>query len=183
MADQKNATTPAEEQQAEIPAEGAGTGTQTIITEGAGNQAAEKTLTQSEAEAMLKRELAKKLPKKEEMDAFKAWQESQKTEAEKREEERKAAEAAKAENESLKNELKVIRSGVSGKDSDYVLFKVSKMEGDFDDNLKKFLAENPEYTEGERQKSTGLKTQRGKDTAISGVEAAFYAKNPHLKKE
>lgn len=78
--------------------------------------------------------LAKKMkgmPTKEELKEFKDWQESQKTAEQKQAE--KEAEYQKTLNElnTLKQTNAVLKAGVNKDDADYVLFKVSKMEGRF----------------------------------------------------
>lgn len=97
--------------------------------------------------------LKSKLPPKEEMDAFKNWKDSQKTAEQKQAE--KEAEYLKKDNliSNLEKENAILKAGVK-EDVDYVLFKVGKMEGDFKENLAKFLKENPKYT----SKETVIKT-------------------------
>ena len=105
----------------------------------------EKTFTQAELDKViadrLARERAKMLPQ-DKLKAFEEWQKSQQTEAEKAAEREKEYQAAAARNTELQRELAVIKAGVKAEDAEYVLFKVGKMEGEFADNLKAFLAEN-----------------------------------------
>ena len=91
-----------------------------------------------------------------------------------------------SEKESLVQENLVLKSGVNIDDVDYVVFKVSKKEGDFEENLQEFLKENPKYlkkeeTEGIEQKATGtpVKTISSKE---SGVMAILKAKYPEIYK-
>ena len=104
-----------------------------------------KTFTQEEVNAMLNKEKKKynaKLPDAETMKKFKEWQENQKTaeqkQAERETEYNKALESIKEKN----NYIAVLESGVNKEDSDYVLYKVSKMDGDFEDNLEEFLIQS-----------------------------------------
>lgn len=86
-----------------------------------------------------------KMPSKEEMKAFKDWQENQKTAEEKQAERETEFQNALSKNTELERENTVLKAGVEIGDADYVMFKVSKMEGDFEGNLQSFLKENPKY--------------------------------------
>lgn len=142
-----------------------------------------KTFTQEEVNAMLAKE-KKKMPSKEELKEFKEWQESKKTEAEKQAE--KEAEYQKTLNElnTLKQTNAVLKAGVNKDDADYVLFKVSKMEGEFDENLAKFLKDNPKYLEKELTKTepkatgTSVKSISSKNDGVLGILAS---KHPDMK--
>lgn len=141
-----------------------------------------KTFTQEEVNAMLAKE-KKKMPSKEELKEFKEWQESKKTEAEKQAE--KEAEYQKTLNElnTLKQTNAVLEAGVNKEDADYVLFKVSKMEGEFDENLAKFLKDNPKYLEKELTKTEPKATGTSVKSISSdenGVTAILKAKHPEL---
>lgn len=163
------------------------------IVEGAGNvdtQAteknnegqAEKTFTQEELNKIVQERLdkeKKKMPSKEELKAFKTWQESQKTAEEKQAE--KDAEYQKALNKLniLKQTNAILEAGVNKDDADYVLFKVSKMEGEFDENLAKFLKGNPKYLKqelGTEPKATGtpVKTISSKNDGVLGILASKH---------
>lgn len=146
-------------------------------------QASEKTFTQEELNKIVQERLdkeKKKMPSKEELKAFKDWQESQKTEAEKQAE--KEAEYQKALNElnTLKQTNAVLEAGVNKDDADYVLFKVSKMEGEFEENLAKFLKDNPKYLkqelEKQEHKATGapVKTISSKNDGVLGILASKH---------
>ena len=149
-------------------------------------QASEKTFTQEELNKIVQERLdkeKKKMPSKEDLKAFKDWKESQKTEAEKQAE--KEAEYQRTLNElnTLKQTNAVLEAGVNKDDADYVLFKVSKMEGEFDENLAKFLKDNPKYLEKEltptEPKATGAPV-RTMSSNESGVTAILKAKHPEL---
>ncbi len=143
---------------------------------------AEKTFTQEEVNAIvLKAE--KKMPSKEELKAFREWKESQKTEAEKQAE--KEAEYQKTLNElnALKQTNAVLEAGVNKDDADYVLFKVGKIEGEFEENLAKFLKDNPKYLKQELEttepKATGAPV-RTISSGSDGVTAILKAKHPEI---
>ena len=106
-----------------------------------------KTFTQEEVNSMLKKEKQKVEKKYEGVDIkkYNEWVESQKTAEEKKAE--KETEYQKALNDvQMKDKtIAVLRAGVKSEDEDYVLFKVNKMEGNFEENLEKFLNENPKY--------------------------------------
>ena len=151
-------------------------------------QASEKTFTQEELNKIVQERLdkeKKKMPSKEDLKAFKEWKESQKTEAEKQAE--KDAEYQKTLNElnTLKQTNAVLEAGVNKDDADYVLFKVSKMEGDFEENLTKFLKDNPKYLKQETQtepKATGtsVKSISSKNDGVLGILAS---KHPEINFE
>lgn len=115
---------------------------------------AAKTYTQEEYNALDKKLKAKYEKKYEGIDLakYKEWEESQKTAAEKQAE--KEAEYLEKDNKisNLEKELAVLKAGVK-EDTDYVLFKVSRMEGDFEENLAKFLKENPRFTTSSENKN------------------------------
>ena len=132
----------------------------------------EKTFTQAELDKVIADRLAReraKMPPQDKLKAFEEWQKSQQTEAEKAAEREKEYQAAAARNTELQRELAVIKAGVKADDAEYVLFKVGKMEGEFADNLKAFLAENTKYTEPETATVDGMKhkpPKSGDDDAI-----------------
>lgn len=107
-----------------------------------------RTFTQEEVNAMLTKE-RKKMPSKEELQAFKEWQETQKTLEQKQAEKETEFQNALSKNAELEEENKVLKAGVNIDDVDYVVFKVAKMEGDFEENLQNFLKENPKYLKQE----------------------------------
>lgn len=115
------------------------TGTQTVEK----NEV--KTFTQDEVDSIIKDRL-KKYPSKEELKDFKNWKESQKTAEEKQAEKEAEYQKALTDKEELEKEIKVLKAGVNKEDVDYVVFKVSKQEGDFDKNLANFLKDNPKFT-------------------------------------
>ena len=145
---------------------------------------AEKTFTQEDVDRIIKDRL-KRMPSKEELKAFKDWQESQKT-AEQKQAEKEAEYAQKDTTISeLQKENAVLKAGVKNADDiDYVLFKVSKMEGEFKENLAKFLKDNPKFLgqELEERKATGAPVRTISSTD-NGVKAILRAKHQDLFKE
>lgn len=113
--------------------------------------------TQEEVNAMLAKE-KNKMPSKEEMKAFKEWQENQKTAEQKQAEKEVEFQNALSKTVELEKENKVLKAGVGIDDVDYVMFKVSKMEGDFEENLQCFLKENPRYLKQENDNTNKVST-------------------------
>ena len=139
-------------------------------------------ISKEEAQKMVNSALAKKLPPKEEMDAFKQWKDSQKTEADKQAETLKELETLRQEKLNTQRENALLKKGINEEDIDYVMFKVGKMEGEFDENLVEFLKENPKFTVKEEKSvasTTGVKTS-GVENKDSGVTAILKAKHPEL---
>ena len=146
----------------------------------------EKTFTQAELDKVISDRLAReraKMPAADKLKAFEEWQKSQQSEAEKAAEREKEFAKLQGEAETLKRENMAIKAGVNNGDVDYVLFKVGKMEGEFSDNLKTFLAENTKYTEPETATVEGMKHKPPLSGGEDGVEAAFLKRNPGLKVE
>lgn len=145
-----------------------------------------KTFTQEEVNTMLKKEKQKAEKKYEGIDVakYKEWVESQKTAEEKQAE--KDANYQKVVNElnTLKNTNAVLEAGVNKEFVKFVSFEVSQMEGEFDENLAKFLKDNPKYLgqELEERKATGapVRTISSED---NGVKAILRAKHQNLFKE
>ena len=141
-----------------------------------------KAEAQKIADAMVAKKM-KGMPTKDELKAFKDWQESQKTEAEKQAE--KDAEYAQKDNtiSQLQKENAVLKAGVKDADDiDYILYKVGKMEGEFDENLAKFLKDNPKYIKGQElnePKATGAPVKTISSTE-NGVTAILRAKHQDL---
>ena len=163
-----------------------GTGNVDTQTTNQNEGQAEKTFTQEELNKIVQERLdkeKKKMPSKEDLKAFKDWKESQKTAEEKQAE--KEAEYQKTLNELniLKQTNAVLEAGVNKDDADYVLFKVSKMEGEFEENLAKFLKDNPKYLKQEletEQKATGapVKSISSNNDGVLGILAS---KHPEMK--
>ena len=130
----------------------------------------EKTFSQDEVNEMIKERLKRersKLPSKEDLQAFNIWRESQKTAEEKQTEKEAEYQRISSENTELKNENEVFKAGVKKDDVEFVAFKVSKMEGDFKENLDKFLKENPKYLGSDEPK---IIKKVGSSLSLSGKE-------------
>lgn len=164
--------------------EGAGNvGTQTTEKNEGKAEIDVKAEAQKIADAMVAKKM-KGMPSKEELKAFKEWQESQKTAEQKQAE--KEAEYQKTLNElnTLKQTNAILEAGVNKDDADYVHFKVSKMEGEFEENLAKFLKDNPKYLKQELEqtesKATGapVRTINSKNDGVLGILAS---KHPEIK--
>jgi len=119
---------------------------------------------------------------KEELKKYNEWKESQKTEAEKQSE-------VLVENEKLKNRITelenmqvVANASVDSKFQKFVLSEVLQMEGEFEDNLKDYLKENPQYLQTketvETPKTTGVPVQKNNNSEDDGVMAILKAKHP-----
>lgn len=151
------------------------------------NEEVVKTFTQDEVNTMLKKEKQKAEKKYEGIDVakYKEWVESQKT-AEQKQAEKEAEYAQKDTTISeLQKENAILKAGIKEADDiDYVLFKVSKMEGEFEENLAKFLKDNPKFLgqELEERKATGAPV-RTLSSTDNGVKAILRAKHQDLFKE
>lgn len=147
-----------------------------------------KTYTQEEYNALDKKLKAKYEKKYEGIDIakYKEWVESQKTETEKQSETLKENETLKARIIELENQTVVANAGVDSKFQKFILSEVSQMEGDFEDNLKDYLKENPQYLQTketvETPKTTGVAVQKINENADTGVSAILKAKHPELFK-
>lgn len=163
------------------------------LNEGVGTQANEnkdegkafKTFqTEAEYNQAVNSILRSKLPPKEEMDAFKNWKESQKTAEEKQaEREREYIEKDNTISE-LQKENSILKAGIKNADDiDYILFKVNKMEGEFNENLAKFLEDNPKFlssTELTEPRATGAPVQSIGSSEEDGVLAILKKKHPEI---
>lgn len=141
----------------------------------------EKVFTQEEVNKLIAKEKArakKNIPSKEELDAFNSWKESQKTEAEKDKENQEKITTLESKNVSLEQENLILKKGVSIDDIDYVQFKVSKMEGDFEENLDNYLKENSKFVA--TNKATGVQIKGTKVEEEDGVLAILKARNPNI---
>jgi len=141
-----------------------------------------KTFTQEEVNELLGKEksrLKKGMPSKEELDAFNEWKESQKTEQEKQQENLTKITNLENDKTTLYQENLILKKGVKPEDVDYIQFKVSKMEGDFEENLESYLEENSKFTKPEA-KATGVQTHTTNVEKESGVTAILKQKHPDL---
>lgn len=161
------------------------TGDAVTQTEQKNEEKAEKTFTQEEVNSMLKKEKQKAEKKYEGIDIakYKEWQESQKTAEQKQAEKETEYQNTLSKNESLIQENQVLRAGVNTDDVDYVVFKVSKMEGEFEENLAKFLKDNPKYLGQElgEHKATGAPVRTISSNQNDGVLGILAQKHPEIK--
>ena len=160
--------------------------TETTTTENVENNSAEvvKTFTQDEVNAIVKERLAKAqkgIPSKEELTKYNEWKESQKTQQDKYDELIKEGSEKDTTISNLKKENLVLKSGVIDNDDiEFIVYKVSKMDGDFEDNLKDYLANNPKFSKKQETKATGVQGVNSSIPKESGVSAILKSKHPEL---
>ena len=164
--------------------------TEEKVTENTETQTAEEKVektfaTQEDFNEALKKEVARKtrnLPSKEDLKAFNEWKESQKTETEKSLEKDKKIETLEKQLAYAENKSVVANAGVDSKFQKFVLSEVSEIEGNFEDNLKDYLKENPQFliSKIETPKTNGVATQKISDDAEDGVTAILKQKHPDL---
>jgi hypothetical protein len=143
-----------------------------------------KTFTQADVDRIIAERLQReraKLPNDEELKAYREWKKSQQTEAEKAAEREKELAELHSKKTDLERELAVLKAGVRAKDADYVIFKVSRMDGDFSENLARFLKENTEFTQPETVKVEGTKHTISAPEQEDGVTREFLKRNPNIK--
>lgn len=158
---------------------------ETTNTENVETKSTEKTFTQKEFDEALQSAIkrrTKNVPSDEDLKAFNEWKESKKTESEKQAEKDRDHQKALSLNEELKRENLAYKKGVNPEEVDFVVFKVSKMEGDFEENLNDYLEKNPKFTTKvkEQTKATGTQTNNGTVEKENGVNAILRAKHPEL---
>lgn len=150
----------------------------------------EKRFTQEEFNEALKNEVARKtkgLPNKDELKEFNDWKESKKSADQKQQEAVVEMQRLKDNNNVQAQMLEIMKKGISYDDAEFIQFKVSKMDGDFSDNLESYLKNNPKYAKGE-DKKTNNTTGFSQNNAGQGVseDKAYldkkYANNPYYKK-
>ena len=64
---------------------------------------------------------------------------------------------------------------------EFIIFKVGKMEGDFTENLKQYLADNPKYIKKQETKATGVETKATNVAKEDGVLAILKSKHPEIE--
>lgn len=152
-----------------------------------------KTFTQSELDEIVRERLdreRKKYPDKKQLEEFKAWQDSRKTAEELAAEKVTAAENARAEAEKIlamrEAKIAALARGVSPDSADDVIaLAMSKVSDDMpiEKAIEAVIAKYPAFAGGEKSAApitTGV-SFGGNAPQISGVEAAFLAKNPGIK--
>lgn len=159
------------------------------------NEGAEKTFTQAELDEIVRQRLERQKkgqPTKEEMDAFHKWQDSQKTAEQLSAEKISAAEsrAAEAEKKAAAAEAKAYAysKGVNAEAVDDVIaLAIPKVDDNttMEKAIEAVIAKYPSFcsakSEAPKGITTGVSFGNGGGSQLSGVEAAFYAKNPDLK--
>ena len=147
-------------------------------------QVVEKTFTQDEVNAIVKERLAKAqkgIPSKEELTKYNEWKDSQKSQQDKYDELVKVGNEKDNTISNLQKENLILKSGITDEDEiEFISFKVSKMEGDFEENLKEYLANNPKYAKSKETKATGVEMKQTNVVQESGVSAILKAKHPEL---
>ena len=147
-------------------------------------QVVEKTFTQDEVNNIVKERLAKEkkgIPSKEELAEYNKWKESQKTQQDKYDELVKKDGEKETTITNLKRENEVLKAGITDADEiEFIVYKVGKMEGDFSDNLKQYLTDNPKYVKRQETKATGVETKTTTVAKEDGVTAILKAKHPDL---
>lgn len=144
-----------------------------------------KTFTQDEVNDIVEKRLAKekkKMPSDKEMEEFKTWKASQKTEEEKaREKDERIAALEKqiADGEHMES---IRNADVDKSFQKFVLSEVSSKDGDFDKNLQDYLKENPQYVK-KGNSSTGMPMNgSGSGDEDDGATAILKKKHPELFK-
>lgn len=178
MADEQNTQT-TQEQGAESTRETA-----------AGADSAAKTFTQEEVNALIAARLERERkgqPTKDELAAFREWQDNQKSAEQRHTEALRAeadrAEAAEKKAAALEAKLLAASKGVSPEAADDVVALASLKVGDdmpLDKAIDEVLKKYPQFAGNPAPQTTGVPAGSG-GTALSGVEAAFRAKNPNIK--
>ena len=108
----------------------------------------EKTFTQSELNEIIKDRLArarKGIPDDAELKEFRKWKKESQTDAEKYSGMQQELNEARAELVLLKNQNAVSKAGCRSEFSEFVADKVSKMGGEFEEDLQEFKKNNPQY--------------------------------------
>jgi len=161
--------------------------TETTTTENVENNSenvVEKTFTQDEVNAIVKERLAKAqkgIPSKEELTKYNEWKDSQKSQQDKYDELVKVGNEKDNTISNLQKENLILKSGITDEDEiEFISFKVSKMEGEFEENLKEYLANNPKYAKSKETKATGVEMKQTNVVQESGVTAILKAKHPEL---
>lgn len=161
--------------------------TETTTTENVENNSenvVEKTFTQDEVNAIVKERLAKAqkgIPSKEELTKYNEWKDSQKSQQDKYDELVKVGNEKDNTISNLQKENLILKSGITDEDEiEFISFKVSKMEGEFEENLKEYLANNPKYAKSKETKATGVEMKQTNVVQESGVSAILKAKHPEL---
>jgi len=144
----------------------------------------EKTFTQDEVNAIVKERLAKAqkgIPSKEELTKYNEWKESQKTQEDKYNDLLKSNGEKDSTISTLIMENEVLKAGITDADDvEFIVYKVGKMDGDFSENLKEYLTNNPKFAKRQETKATGVDNKTTMVAKEDGVTAILKAKHPDL---
>jgi len=145
----------------------------------------ERKFSQADIDRIVQRKLAKALPPKEEMEQYKKWRESQQTLEEKMSVLRVENARLNEENENLLHENRVVKAGVSNDAVEFVLFKVGKMDGDFEENLNNYLKKNQKYITPRTVTVEGAEHKQKAKLAITkkDLDSMDYASRAKYKEE
>jgi len=149
-----------------------------------------KTFTQEDVNNLLKKErekFKKNELSKEDKKAFSEWKESQKTAEQKQVEKETEYQKALSDLQDKENTIAVLKSGCLPEYQDFVQYTVSKMDGDFEENLEEYLKSNPKYTKMAQQNvnstnTTGMPVKTPQNSKTSGVDAYLKHRHPDLFK-
>lgn len=145
-----------------------------------------KTFTQEQVNAMLAKEKSK-MPSKEELQAFNQWKESQKTAEQKQKEELIRIQNLESNSNTQAQIISIMKNGIDYETAEFIQFKLSKIDGDFDTNLEAYLAENRnKFTKEETKKAVTTGFSQGKINTSLDTNKDYldkkYANNPYYKK-
>ena len=150
----------------------------------------EKTFTQKELDDIVRQRVERERkgqPTKDELKAFRDWQDSQKTAEQKTADEINAAKqaqtAAEQRAELLAAQVAAMKKGVSAEAVEDVIALAQGRTSDtvtLDKAIDEVLKKYPQFAGASAPRTTGVPAGSG-GAAVSGVEAAFRAKNPNIK--
>lgn len=109
---------------------------------------AQKTFTQKEVNEIIKSRLErerKKFPSEDDLKGYQDWKKAQQTEQEKYQELINQYNELKKEYTTFKNYNLVKNENVNEMFIEFIIDKVSKQDGDFEENLKVFKKDNPQF--------------------------------------
>lgn len=128
----------------------------------------------------------KNMPSKEDLQAFNEWKESQKTAEQKQKEELIRIQNLENNSNSQAQIISIMKNGIDYETAEFIQFKLSKMDGDFDTNLEAYLAENKDkFTKEETKKTTTTGFAQNKSNNTDSNKDYLdkkYANNPYYKK-
>ena len=147
----------------------------------------EKTFTQEEVNAMVLKETSKISKKYDgiDLEAYKKWEESQKTAEQKQQEEIIKIQNLQNDNNFKTQMLEIMKNGLSYDEAEFVQFKLSKMNGDFKENLETYLKNNKTTEKEEKKATTTGFSQNNVNTVVNEDKTYLdkkYANNPYYRK-